>query len=197
MRKLLAFTVATLLIAACSSPGSEGSTTTSEPTATTTTSAAETTTTTPPPTTTTTEAETSTTQADPLAADGSGCSPGTSELPDGQWYGLVADFDSTSISFDLACWFSGEAAIAAAEEDGEESPPPNDYYVRNENEEIRILSVAPSVHVSWYPSGDPNDVVHGSFPDWVEYLEGNEFRLGIWVTIEGGQVTEITEKWVP
>jgi len=187
--------VATVALAACSSAGSEEPTTTSVAPETTSTTVPATTTTLPP--TTTTEASTSTTEDDPLAADGSGCMPGTAELPDGEWYGLVPAFDSLGISFDLACWFGGEAAIAAATEDEEESPPPNDYYVRNENEEIRILAVDPSVQVTWYPSGDPNDVVHGTFPEWTEYLEGNEFRLGIWVTIEGGQVTQIEEKWVP
>lgn len=196
MRPLLATIAFTLIVAACSPADSEGSTTTSEAVATTSTEASPATTTTVGATTTT-EASTSTTERDPLAADGSGCAPGTPELPDGEWYGLVADFDATGISFDLACWFGGEAAEAAAAEDGEESPPPNDYYVRNENEEIRILAVDPTVHASWYPSGDPNDVVHGTFPEWIEYLEGNEFRLGIWVMIDSGQVTEIEEKWVP
>lgn len=196
MRKLLALLAVTGLMAACSPGESEGSTTSSEDVATTSTTVQATTTTTVPATTTT-ESSPSTTEADPMAAEGSGCAPGTAELPDGRWYGLVADFDATGISFDLACWFSGEAAEAAATEDGEESPPPNDYYVRNENEEIRILSVGASVPATWYPSGDPNDVVSGTFTEWVEYLEGNEFRLGIWVTIAGGQVTEIEEMWVP
>ncbi len=197
MRKLLVFMAATLLVAACSPAGSEESATTSVPDATTSTMAPTTTTSTTLPATTTTQASTSTTEADPLAADGSGCAPETAELPDGEWYGLVAAFDSAAITFDLACWFSGEAAEAAATEDEEESPPPNDYYVRNENEEIRVLAVAPSVPVTWYPSGDPNDVVNGTFTEWTEYLEGREFRLGIWVTIAGGQATEIEEVWVP
>jgi hypothetical protein len=109
----------------------------------------------------------------------------------------VDAFDATGISFDLACWFTGEAAEVAADEDGEESPPPNDYYVRNENDEVRLLAVAGDTPVTWYPSGDPNDIVEGTFADWIEYLEGVEFRLGIWVTISGGQVTEIVEQWVP
>lgn len=197
MRKLLALLAVTVLLAACSPDGSDESTTTSKSVVTTSTTVPATTTTTTLPATTTTESTTSTTEADPMAAEGSGCAPGTAELPDGSWYGLVADFDAVGISFDLACWFEGEAAAAAATEDGEESPPPNGYYVRNENDEIRILSVAPSVPLTWYPSGDPGDVANGTFTEWTEYLGGNEFRLGIWVTIAGGQVTEIEEQWVP
>lgn len=132
-----------------------------------------------------------------MAPEGSGCSPGTDVLPDGEWYGEVPTFDENSIGFDLACWFTGDAAVEAAAEDGEESPPPNDYYVRNQNDQIRVLVVDSDTPVTWYPSGDPNDVGEGTFSDWITYLEEADFRLGVWVTIEGGAVTEITEQWVP
>jgi hypothetical protein len=196
MRRLLILVMIMALLTACSGEGGDATNTTSEEPGTTTTSQLATTTSTPSSTTTTSAPSTSTTESDPLAPEGSGCTPETAELPDGEWYGQVDAFDATGISFDLACWFTGEAAEVAADEDGEE-PPPNDYYVRNENDEVRLLMVDPAVHVSWYPSGDPNEVVHGSFADWTEYLEGVEFRLGIWVTISGGQVTEIVEQWVP
>jgi hypothetical protein len=190
-------TTIVVLLAACSGDGDDA-TTTSETPGSTTTSQPATTSTTPPPTTTTTSAlSTSTTESDPLAPEGSGCAPGTAELPDGEWYGQVDAFDATGISFDLACWFTGEAAEVAAADDGEESPPPNDYYVRNENDEVRLLMVAVDTPVTWYPSGDPNDVVEGTFADWTEYLDGVEFRLGIWMTVTGGQLTEIVEQWVP
>ena len=127
----------------------------------------------------------------------SGCSPGTEALPDGEWYGGVRAFDDRTISFDLACLFTGEAAIAAAAEDGEESPPPNDYYVRNENDEVRVLVVEEETPVTRYTSGDPSDVEMGTYPEWIEWLATQESYLGIWVTIEGGAVTEIAEWWVP
>jgi hypothetical protein len=196
MRRLLLAVTILGLLAACSGDGGDA-TTTSEAPGTTTTSEQATTTTTLLPTTTTIPPSTSSTEADPLAPEGSGCTPETAELPDGEWYGQVDDFDATGISFDLACWFTGEAADVAADEDGEESPPPNDYYVRNENDEVRLLTVTVDTPVTWYPSGDPNDVVDGTFADWTEYLESQEFRLGIWVTVLGGQVTEIVEQWVP
>ena len=77
----------------------------------------------------------------------------------------MADFDDDGISFDLACWFSGEAATAAAE-DGEESPPPNDYYVRNQNAQLRELGVDPDTPVLWHLSGDPSDSQQGTFSEW-------------------------------
>ena len=110
---------------------------------------------------------------------------------------MVEAYDATGISFDLACWYTGEAAVAASAEDGEESPPPNDYYVRNENTQLRLLGVSAATPVTWYPSGDPNDAVAGTYADWTVFLDGQEFRNAVWVTIASGTVTEIEEQWVP
>jgi len=203
MRKHLALLTVGILFAACSGDGvAETSittialpetTTTAVPGTTSSTPVTSTTTITPP---TTTSLPTTTT-LDLLVPEGSGCTPGTDVLPDGVWYGLVADFDDDGISFDLACWFSGDAAAAAADEDGEESPPPNDYYVRNQNAQLRELGIDPDTPVLWYLSGDPSDSQQGIFSEWVDFLESQDFRLSIWVTISDGGVTEIEEQWVP
>ena len=195
---LLAFIV---IVASCTAEGADQTTTTppDDTTSTVTVEAATTTSTTAEATTTSSTPSSSTTTAanDPLAAEGSGCTPGTDTLPDGDWYGGVRGFDEQGFSFDLACLYVGEAAAAAAAEDGEESPPPNDYYVRNENEKVRMLTVDSDTPVTWYTSGDPNDEVVGTYAEWVEFLATQESYLGIWVTIENGTVTEISEWWVP
>lgn len=197
MRKTIALLMMVAL-AACSGDEVVDTTTTD---ASSTTAETPTTHTTPPstsqPATTTTTSSTTTTTPDPRAPEGSGCTPGTEGLPDGEWYGGVRAFDERTISFDLACLFTGEAAIAAAAEDGEESPPPNDYYVRNENDQVRVLVVDGDTPVTWYTSGDPNDEATGVFSEWIEFLATQESYLGIWVTIESGAVTEIAEWWVP
>jgi hypothetical protein len=194
MRRLAALLAATLLLVSCSGETVEETTTTQLAATTTTTEA---TTTTTAPTTTTTSPPAPTTTVDPLAPEGSGCTPGTAVLPDGEWYGGVRAFDDQGISFDLACLFTGNAAIEAAAEDGEESPPPNDYYVRNESDEVRVLAVAPDTPVTWYTSGDPNSDVTGTYAEWTEFLATQESYLGIWVTVESGAVVEIAEWWVP
>lgn len=191
MRKLLALLATGILLAACSGDGTTATSTTSTtPPDTSTTSA-------PPATTTTAPLATTTTVVDTLAPEGSGCTPSTDDLSDGLWYGRVSHFDAAGISFDLACWFSGDAATAAAAEDGEESPPPNDYYVRNQNEQVRELEVATDTPVLWYLSGDPNDSREGTFSEWTDFLETQDFHLGVWITIADGEVTEIEEQWVP
>lgn len=215
-RLFLPFVIVFLVAAACGDGDSQDTTTTTvaetttttEPTTTTTT---EPTTTTPPLETTTTEAtttttvattattETTTTTVDTNAlAEGSGCTPGTPDtLPDGRWFGFVADGGADAILFDLACWFVGDAAVLAAAEDSEESPPPNDYYIRNANPDLRALPVVPDTMVTWYPSeGDPTSEDVVPFEDWLVARSG-EYPLGVWVTTEDGRIVAIDEQWVP
>lgn len=130
-------------------------------------------------------------------ASGSGCTPGTQQLPDGEWFGFVDELGEESLLFDLACWFAGEAAVRASAEDGEESPPPNDYYVRNGNDLTRQLDVDAGVSVEYYPDGDPANYFITDFENWGQLAENRGFFLGVWVTIEEGEVTKIVEQWVP
>jgi hypothetical protein len=131
-------------------------------------------------------------------ASGSGCSPGDgATLPEGEWFGFVQSTSASSIEFDLACWFTGEAAVDAAAEDGEESPPPNDYYIRNDNPLIRSLAVSSAAEVTWYPTGDPASEAVVSFEEWAEEVVGRGFMFGVWLDVIDGQVLEIREQWVP
>ena len=177
------------MLSACAVQGGEATTTTDA-----------TTTTTAP--TSSTSSTTSTTvgpgDIDDLAS-GSGCKPGSEDsLPDGEWYGYIADLDAAEIEFDLACWFTGDAAVAAASEDGAESPPPNDYYVRNVNETLRRLAVAGAATVEYLANGgDPNSVATTSYAGWHVEWEIDGFSPGYWLTVENGEVTEVVQQYVP
>ena len=167
------------------------------------TTAAPTTTTAAPATTaapTTTAGPTTTAAPDTNSlAEGSGCTPGTSNsLPDGEWFGYVSGAAASALEFDLACWFTGDAAALASAEDGEESPPPNDYYVRNLNQLLRTLDVASDVAVSWLPNpGDPGTEATITYAGWLTGRASRDFQPGVWLTIAGGDVTEIREQYVP
>ncbi len=153
----------------------------------------------PPDTRTTTSAgATTTTPTDTDAlAEGSGCTPGTDDLPDGVWYGFVDSTAADSLEFDLACWFTGDAAATAAAEDGEESPPPNDYYVRNANDLLRTVDVAAGAEASWLPNpGSPAEETIG-YADWVTARADRPFQPGVWLTVEDGGVVLIEEQYVP
>jgi hypothetical protein len=188
------------LIAACSGPaGVETTTSTLAPVSTSTTAASTSTTATSPLTTSTSTPATSPpTTAPDDGASGSGCTPGDAvTLPEGEWFGLVVSTSPTGIVFDLACWFTGEAAIDAAAEDGEESPPPNDYYVRNENPQTRSLAVSAEALVVWYPTGDPASETEVSFQEWADEVVGRGFMFGVWLDVIDGEVLGIREQWVP
>lgn len=137
-----------------------------------------------------------------LLAGGSGCTPGTTQhLPDGVWYGNFVSATSTHLEFDLACWFYGDAATVAAAEDGEESPPPNDYYVRNNNPQVRTLSVGDGAIVRWMPENGVAELVEAeSFEAWLAdraAMEFPELRPSIWVTLIENTISEIEEQFVP
>lgn len=190
--------LAGLLLAACAAQGGESTTTTEDVTTTT----GRDTTTTSAPTTTTTSTPTTTgqppTDSNDLASR-SGCKPGTEEtLPDGEWYGYIVDLNASEVEFDLACWFSGDAAVTAASEDGAESPPPNDYYVRNENETVRVLAVGSSAEVEYLVNGgDPNTVTTSAYQDWYVEWEVSDFVPGYWLTIQDGEIIRIAQQYVP
>jgi hypothetical protein len=185
------------LVVACGESGATSTTLVSSTTTTeaSTTTLQPTTTTSAPPTTVTTEA--STTTAPNGGAEGSGCTPGEGPLPDGDWYGLVTSRRNDSLDFDLACWFAGDAAIQASAEDGEESPPPNDYYVRNSNPDIREVPVGESVEVAFFPDGDPANVIEIDYDEWAAMVATRGFELGVWLRVQDGAISEISEQWVP
>jgi hypothetical protein len=196
--------IALALVTACSgSSGGEAATTTSAattaaPTVTTTATTHPTTiATTPATTTVTTTGASPTTIAPPNGPTGSGCTPGDAVvLSEGEWYGVVVSTSPSGIEFDLACWFTGEAAVVAAAEDGAE-PPPNDYYVRNENPQVRSLSVSGETEVIWYPTGDPSSEIMVTFADWVEGANARGLFFDVWLEIIDGEVFRIREQWVP
>lgn len=135
-------------------------------------------------------------------ASGSGCTPGTDELPDGRWFGFVATATATTVEFDLACWFGGSAAIRAAAEDQMESPPPNDYYIRNESSQLREVAVSATANANWMKqSGDPNTAHDTDYVAWVAEVARRattgEWQPGVWLTIENGVTTLVTEQYVP
>ncbi|HSO49466.1 MAG TPA: hypothetical protein VLS86_02875 [Acidimicrobiia bacterium] len=188
-----------LVIAACGDDVTDTTSTTTGPTTTVAPTTTEAPTTTVPPATTT-SASTTTSESDSDTndlAEGSGCTPGGGPLPDGEWFGLVTSRGDDSIEFDLACWFTGDAATQAAAEDGEESPPPNDYYVRNANPETREVPVASGAEVVFFPDGDPNNEEVLAYADWAARVDERGYELGAWLEVEEGSITEIREQWVP
>lgn len=149
-----------------------------------------------PATTTTTQAPTTTVDTNTLAS-GSGCTPGPGALPDGRWFGTIVDADGDTVEFDLACWFSGDAAVLASAEDGEESPPPNDYHIRNVNPTVRDVPVGASAAVRWLENPGSADLTDITYADWLASRLDRFFQPNAWLEVKGGEITLVEEQYQP
>ena len=122
------------------------------------------------------------------AASGSGCTPGGDDLPDGWWYGSLESPPGDDLTVDLACYYSGAAAEAEAASRGDEVN--NDYYVVNDNPQLRTLPVADGatascVDLATIPQGfdcAPEDAAG----DWA-----------VWLRVHDGAVDRIVEQYAP
>ena len=142
------------------------------------------------------------TSTDGTSPDGSGCTPpeGT-KLPDGIWFGVLKAVDPSAgtISLDLACWFSGDAAQAAT---GSASPVPNDHYVRNENPKVYVLPTVVKVAVVPLAQSAGGGLSGGSGPAQTgvaaaQSLIGSESTGYVWVEITDGLVTVVQAQFTP
>ena len=131
-------------------------------------------------------------------AGGSGCAPGAGPLPDGVWFGYVGAIGAASVEFDLACFYFGDIAYTKGAEDGEEVN--NDYYVRNVNPTLRTPSVAMPATVYEIESTSVGFLTV-PFVDWpfdpAGYIACPSDWCGVWLFVNGGEVTEILEQYVP
>lgn len=184
--------VLSLLVGGCGQQPSQSSSTSSTPESSTSTDRSTTTTeppsTTVPPTTSTTTPEehgwtieaygrSPTVALGSRGELGSGCSPGTDDLPDGIWFGWIDDVGLGGFDFDLACLWPGRLQPAAS----------------NDAARVRSLPVADDAMV--YLAG--GETAH--YDDWggvltpVDNAPGLEGRLAFWVFVNEGVVTEISE----
>jgi hypothetical protein len=140
---------------------------------------------------------------DGVSPDGSGCSPpSTSTLPEGTWFGVLTGVDpaAVTVSFDLACLFTGDAANAAATEDGfSEIPVPNDYWIRNANPLGYTLPAVPDVAVVTLAGpGYSEPAATQTGLDGVDWhgTEPGTFWRG-WIVVDDGWVTVVQQQFFP
>lgn len=133
-------------------------------------------------------------------AHGSGCvTPGFDALPNGVWFGFAEGVGGGVITFDLACFFTGPAAVAAATADGEEA---FDFYIRNKVATTFAVPIAGDARV-WYidmVSGDvtsPTEIPLASWPDPDSYQDCPDDYCSVWLYVNGGRVTGIVEQYLP
>ncbi len=109
------------------------------------------------------------------AALGSGCSPGSDILPDGVWFGWIAEVDSSSVAFDLACLWPGRTLPA----------------VSNDSSNIRTVEVADGAVLYSDDGATPVDQWAGE-PTTVSNAPGLPATLPYWLFVNDGVATEIS-----
>jgi len=111
-----------------------------------------------------------------------------------------------TVNADFAEWLTGSAANAAAKAHGDESPPPNDYYIVNDNKQLRTLPVKTGIMVKLTARDDGTSEPEGytvPFAAWASYYASPaDDNRGIidgpyWFTITDGVVTAIEEQYTP
>ena len=133
-------------------------------------------------------------------AHGSGCviPPGPT-IPDGIWFGFVESFSPGTLTFDLACFWTGAIAEVKAAEDGEEA---YDFYVRNLNPNTYSVPIAGDAR-AWYIdmlSGSvqsPDEIPITSWPQPDSYQTCPSDWCSVWLYINGGDATGIVEQYLP
>lgn len=126
--------------------------------------------------------------------NGSGCSPPGDTLPDGIWFGYAEGVAGGIITFDLACYFTGAAAIAASAA-GDCDTEFGAYCVRNNNPKVFSVPIAATAEVFYLEAGtwDLAPVLPSAWPVSPSYLTCPGERCGVWLYVNGGAATGIVE----
>ena len=116
------------------------------------------------------------------------------------------DQDPPRLVIDLEQFFTGPEADAAASEDGVLPPGeqhvPNDFYIRNENPQWRVVPIDPATEVSLvtYPFGQidaPLVVTLGRFGKLFDSDKNFIAGFPYWITVSDGVVVAIEEQYIP
>lgn len=140
--------------------------------------------------------------------------PEAPERASSRHYGYIRSVEPSAspvtIRFDEAEFLTGEEANRAAVEDGviaPGEPVPNDYYVRNPDEQARVLELGPDATVTAVrcptscTQGTPGDLddflasFEESSPSLAADYRGASSQY--WLTIEDGVVVAIDEQYIP
>lgn len=113
---------------------------------------------------------------------------------------------------DYAQFLTGAEAARAAAAHGDESPPPNDFYIVNDNPQLRTHEVdRRKVKVLLVTKGDGTQNTSGGgvtpyeidFEMWFDWFIGMSGGTDIikdvpyWITLDGGKVIKIEEQYLP
>jgi hypothetical protein len=145
----------------------------------------------------------------PTSSSSSSPEPSGDELPDGKYFVQLNDLQDGGngpllIRYDLAYFYTDEAANQVAASRGDETPVPNGVYIVNDNPRLRFAPLADHFTVRYIPEGSGSETVpspQDRFLAWLGETEQTDFPpkdiTYWWITIEGGEVTKIEQQYLP
>jgi hypothetical protein len=112
---------------------------------------------------------------------GSGCSPGPGTLPDGIWFGALADRSSEAVEFDLMCFGPGS-----------EGPG----HVSNNSKALRTVPVTENAIVYVFEGSGGDNWVLESYGQWLTHAADPAFcpeGCWVWLYVNAGSIIEMVE----
>jgi hypothetical protein len=100
-----------------------------------------------------------------------------------------------TITFDLIQWYQGQAAAREAAKDHLEAD--NDYYIRNSNSKLRTLPVLDGATITVNQLTGSNHGVPVSLAKLSTWFPRATAGPMFWITVRDGQVSQISEQWLP
>ena len=107
------------------------------------------------------------------------------------------------LTFDLAYFYTGAEANAQAAAHGDEVPVPNDVYIVNDNAKLRQYPITSTVTVKYIPPGvsalKKGDIA--TFQQAVNAAAATDYPdmryAPWWIVITNGEITSITQQFLP
>jgi hypothetical protein len=135
-------------------------------------------------------------------------SPSSSPTPepvieDGRHFVFVKRMKDGGMTFDLAEFYTGEAANEIAGERGDEVPVPNDVYIVNDNPKLRTVPVAADSTIRALKWSQCCDVfVELSYDEFAGYVAHptDDFHGAsspYWIRVQDGEIVKVEEQYLP
>jgi hypothetical protein len=115
------------------------------------------------------------------------------------WFGFAEAVSGGVITFDLACYFSGDALAPALAADGVQDEGQS-YHIRNQNPKVFSAVIAPDAEAFSIDGGPgpkfPMPLPLASWPSPNSYLPCPSDNCAVWLYVNSGLVTGITEDFL-
>lgn len=124
---------------------------------------------------------------------------GGDQLPDGIWFGFIKSANASTVSIDVACFWTGQLASDRASANGDEA---FDFYIENQNAKVRSVPRSSTGTAYWLDQATAPDTKQMPLASWpntssAAYQQCPSEYCAVWLFVNGGAVTELVEQYLP